>query len=36
MLDHIALTVSDYERSKEFYEKALSPLGYGLMMEHDI
>lgn len=36
MIDHIALTVSDYERSKAFYLEALAPLGYGLMMEHDI
>ena len=26
-LDHIGLDVSDYERSKAFYEKALAPLG---------
>ena len=36
MLDHIALTVSDYERSRKFYQQALAPLGYELMMEHDI
>jgi catechol 2,3-dioxygenase-like lactoylglutathione lyase family enzyme len=36
MLDHIALTVSDYERSKIFYQSVLAPLGYELMMEHDI
>jgi catechol 2,3-dioxygenase-like lactoylglutathione lyase family enzyme len=36
MLDHIALTVSDYERSRDFYREALAPLGYGLMMEHEI
>ena len=36
MLDHLAITVSDYERSREFYRKALSSLGYELMMEHDI
>lgn len=36
MLDHIALTVSDYERSKNFCLKALAPLGYELLMEHDI
>ena len=33
MLDHVGLDVSDYERSKEFYEKALAPLGLKLMME---
>jgi catechol 2,3-dioxygenase-like lactoylglutathione lyase family enzyme len=36
MIDHIALTVSDYERSKQFYQNALLPLGYTLMMEHEI
>jgi catechol 2,3-dioxygenase-like lactoylglutathione lyase family enzyme len=33
MLDHVGLDVSDYERSKAFYEKALAPLGLTLMME---
>ncbi len=33
MLDHIGLPVSDYARSKTFYETALAPLGYGLVME---
>lgn len=36
MLDHIALTVSNYERSRDFYKTVLAPLGYELMMEHDI
>ena len=36
MLDQIALTVSDYERSRDFYSEALFPLGYELMIEHDI
>ena len=27
MLDHIILTVSDFERSVAFYAKALKPLG---------
>jgi catechol 2,3-dioxygenase-like lactoylglutathione lyase family enzyme len=36
MLDHIALTASDYEPSRDFYREALSPLGYELMIEHDI
>lgn len=36
MIDHIALTVSDFERSKAFYAEALAPLGYVLIMEHDI
>jgi catechol 2,3-dioxygenase-like lactoylglutathione lyase family enzyme len=33
MLDHISIRVSDYERSKQFYAAALSPLGYILLME---
>ena len=33
MLDHLIITVSDYDKSKAFYLKALEPLGYGLIME---
>jgi len=33
MIDHIGFPVSDYARSKAFYEKALVPLGYSLVME---
>ena len=33
MLDHIGLTVSDYERSCRFYEEALAPLGYKKVMD---
>ena len=33
MLDHMGFGVSDYERSKAFYERALAPLGLTLMME---
>ena len=33
MLDHVGIPVSDFERSRRFYEQALSPLGYGLIME---
>jgi catechol 2,3-dioxygenase-like lactoylglutathione lyase family enzyme len=33
MLDHIGVSVSDYEKSKAFYEKALAPLGYSFLME---
>jgi catechol 2,3-dioxygenase-like lactoylglutathione lyase family enzyme len=33
MIDHIGFSVSDYTRAKAFYEKALSPLGYVLIME---
>ena len=33
MLDHIGFKVADFARSKAFYERALAPLGYGLVME---
>lgn len=33
MLDHIGLIIHDYERSKKFYQQALAPLGYELVME---
>jgi catechol 2,3-dioxygenase-like lactoylglutathione lyase family enzyme len=33
MIDHVGFPVSDYKRSKAFYEKALAPLGYGLVKE---
>ena len=33
MIDHIGFAVADYARSKAFYEKALAPLGYVLVME---
>ena len=35
MIDHVGFPVSDYARSKAFYEQALAPLGYGLIMEVD-
>ena len=33
MIDHVGFPVSDYARSKVFYEKALAPLGYTLIKE---
>jgi catechol 2,3-dioxygenase-like lactoylglutathione lyase family enzyme len=33
MIDHIGFPVSDYQRSKAFYLKALAPLDYSLVME---
>lgn len=33
MIDHTGVVVSDMARSKAFYEKALQPIGYVLMME---
>jgi catechol 2,3-dioxygenase-like lactoylglutathione lyase family enzyme len=35
MLDHIGVEVSDFEASRAFYEKALEPLGIGLLMEFE-
>ena len=33
MLDHIGFPVRDLALSRGFYEKALAPLGYGIVME---
>jgi catechol 2,3-dioxygenase-like lactoylglutathione lyase family enzyme len=33
MIDHIGFPVSDYQRAKRFYEQALAPLGYALIIE---
>ncbi len=33
LIDHITLVVSDYARSKTFYERALAPLGVKPLME---
>jgi catechol 2,3-dioxygenase-like lactoylglutathione lyase family enzyme len=33
VLDHIRFNVSDYQRSRAFYERALAPLGLKLLME---
>lgn len=33
MIDHISFQVSDFERAKEFYVRALAPLGYSVVME---
>jgi len=33
MIDHIGIEVSDYQKSKQFYEHALAPIGYKLIME---
>src|SRR4051794_4533613 len=32
MIDHIGIHVTDLARSKAFYERALAPLGYALVM----
>jgi catechol 2,3-dioxygenase-like lactoylglutathione lyase family enzyme len=33
MLDHITIAVADVDRSKQFFTKALAPLGIGLLVE---
>jgi hypothetical protein len=33
MIDHTAVAATNYDQSKQFYMKALAPLGYQLMME---
>jgi catechol 2,3-dioxygenase-like lactoylglutathione lyase family enzyme len=32
MIDHVILGVDEFEASKEFYERALAPLGMGVVM----
>ena len=32
-IDHVAMNVSDLDRSRTFYTQALEPLGYSLMFE---
>jgi catechol 2,3-dioxygenase-like lactoylglutathione lyase family enzyme len=33
MIDHIGIGVTDYTKSRAFYDKALAPLGIALVME---
>ena len=33
IIDHVGLTVGDYEKSKQFFSRALAPLGIELAME---
>jgi catechol 2,3-dioxygenase-like lactoylglutathione lyase family enzyme len=33
MIDHTGLDVSDPKKSRHFYERALAPLGYSVLME---
>jgi catechol 2,3-dioxygenase-like lactoylglutathione lyase family enzyme len=33
VIDHVGFAVADYPRSKAFYERALAPLGYALLLE---
>lgn len=33
MIDHVKLFVRDFERSRSFFERALEPLGYRVVLE---
>jgi len=33
MIDHVGFSVADYALAKAFYERALAPLGYTLIMK---
>jgi catechol 2,3-dioxygenase-like lactoylglutathione lyase family enzyme len=33
MIDHTSITVSNFQASKDFYSRALSPIGYSLIRE---
>ncbi len=33
MIDHVILRVKDFTASRRFYDEALAPLGYGVVME---
>ena len=35
VIDHVGLGVSDLEQSKAFYQQALRPLGYQLLLQRD-
>jgi len=35
IIDHVGVGVSDYARSRAFYDAALAPLGIRIMMEHN-
>jgi len=33
VIDHVTVPVSDYEAAKRFYERALAPLGLGVLLD---
>ena len=35
MIDHVGIRVSDFARSRAFYESALKPLGYTMVFSND-
>ncbi len=36
MLDHLGLSVSDYETSKRFFQESLAPLGYEVVSDFGV
>ncbi len=34
MIEHVSVPISNYEKSKEFYCKAIAPLGYTLVRDY--
>jgi len=36
ILDHVSLNVTDFERAKEFYSRALAPLGITLLKDYGV
>jgi catechol 2,3-dioxygenase-like lactoylglutathione lyase family enzyme len=36
VIDHLGIAVSEFARSKAFFEKALAPLGYEVLMTWDV
>ena len=35
MIDHVSVRASDFAKSRAFYEAALAPLGYKVVMEYE-
>jgi catechol 2,3-dioxygenase-like lactoylglutathione lyase family enzyme len=35
MIDHVTINVGDLQSAKQFYERALAPLGYSVAMEFE-
>lgn len=36
MIDHTGINVSDFNKSKQFYQKVLAPLGYQVLVEFPV
>lgn len=35
MIDHVGISVANYERARTFYEAALAPLGYNVVVDRE-